>query len=291
MLKRNSPPQCSAAKLNSQLNTYYSCCPTWNAIRAHHFTAANLLDLFNQVTPRCIVDFIKAIGFYCRICSSYRLSFLVDDFIEAISFFIAENDQTIVCRFAPTLYFVRFYQFCMPQSPILQAVLFDQQRSQIDRILARAFLWWCAVKHHTNKHQVEVSQPASIAWTTLFLSETWKLSILTMMSHLMVDCSIIAQPRSGKHDYRWLHDGPVVLWVAMPSTVAHDFLCQPHDGIYRRDTAVPSHWGTWKPVLRACNQSCEESAANVIHVEAASREQTWATRKSIERQHWGLTAV
>ena len=42
-------------------------CPTWNAIRAKHFTATILLDLFSKVTSRCIIDFIKEIGFFRRI--------------------------------------------------------------------------------------------------------------------------------------------------------------------------------------------------------------------------------
>ena len=54
------------AKLDSLLKTYY-----WIVRRgmqsAYHFTVTNLLDLFNKVTPHCIVDFFREIGFYRRI--------------------------------------------------------------------------------------------------------------------------------------------------------------------------------------------------------------------------------
>jgi hypothetical protein len=70
--------------------------------------------------------------------------------------FIAEYDQPIVCRFYVCtnfiFHFLRFYQLYIPHSPSLRAVIFHQQRSQIDRILAlMAFSCWCAVKHHTSQ--------------------------------------------------------------------------------------------------------------------------------------------
>ena len=46
-------------------------CQTWNAIRANYFTVTNLSDLFSNVTSRCIVDFIKEIGFYRRVWSPF----------------------------------------------------------------------------------------------------------------------------------------------------------------------------------------------------------------------------
>jgi Zn finger protein HypA/HybF involved in hydrogenase expression len=59
--------QCSACQTQLTIEHVLLLCPTWNAIRINHFTVNNLLDLFNQVTPWCIVDFIKEIGFYRRL--------------------------------------------------------------------------------------------------------------------------------------------------------------------------------------------------------------------------------
>ena len=67
LLKRDSPPQCSACQTQLTVEHVLLHCSTWNAIRANHFTVTNLLDLFSKVTPRYIVDFIKEIGFYRRI--------------------------------------------------------------------------------------------------------------------------------------------------------------------------------------------------------------------------------
>ena len=61
LLERDSPPQCSACQTQLTVEHVLLYCPTCNAIRANHFTVSSLLDLFNQVTPRCIVDFIKGI--------------------------------------------------------------------------------------------------------------------------------------------------------------------------------------------------------------------------------------
>jgi hypothetical protein len=72
-----------------------------NATRAHHFIVANLLDLFNQVTPRCIVDFIKAIGFYPQFYILYAST--------------------------------NFIYLTYPASELDN---FNQQSSQIDRVLA-----------------------------------------------------------------------------------------------------------------------------------------------------------
>ena len=44
--------------------------------RINHFTVTSFVDLFSQVTPRCIVDLIETVGFCHRMWSSYRLSFL-----------------------------------------------------------------------------------------------------------------------------------------------------------------------------------------------------------------------
>ena len=67
LLKRDSPPQCGACQTQLTVEHVLLHCPTWNAIRANHFTDTSLLDLFSNVTSRCIVDFIKEIGFYRRI--------------------------------------------------------------------------------------------------------------------------------------------------------------------------------------------------------------------------------
>ena len=58
------------AHLNSACQIQFAVllhCPAWNAIRANYFTVTSLLDFFSTVTSRCIVDFIKEIGFYRRI--------------------------------------------------------------------------------------------------------------------------------------------------------------------------------------------------------------------------------
>ena len=67
LLKRDSPPQCGACQTQLTVEHVLLYCPTWNAIRANHSTDTNLLDLFSNVTSRCISDFIKEIGFYRRI--------------------------------------------------------------------------------------------------------------------------------------------------------------------------------------------------------------------------------
>ena len=67
LLKKESPPQCSACQTQLAVEHVLLHCLAWNAVRANHFTVTNLLDLFSKVTSRCIVDFIKEIGFYCRI--------------------------------------------------------------------------------------------------------------------------------------------------------------------------------------------------------------------------------
>ena len=64
LLKRDSPPQCSACQTQLTVEHVLLHCPMWNAIRTNHFTATSL---FSNVTSRCIVDFIKEIGFYHRI--------------------------------------------------------------------------------------------------------------------------------------------------------------------------------------------------------------------------------
>ena len=67
LLKRDSPLQCSACQTQLTVEHVLLLCPTWNAIRTNHFTVTSLLDLFSNVTSRCIVDFIKEVGFYRRI--------------------------------------------------------------------------------------------------------------------------------------------------------------------------------------------------------------------------------
>ena len=67
LLKRDNPPQCSAIQTRLTVEHVLLRCPTWNAIHANHFTATSLLDLFSNVTSRCIVDLIKEIGFYRQI--------------------------------------------------------------------------------------------------------------------------------------------------------------------------------------------------------------------------------
>ena len=76
LLKRDSPPQCDACQTQLTVEHVLLHCPTWNAIRANHFTDTNLFDLFSNVTSRYIVDFIKEIGFYRRIWSPYRFYLL-----------------------------------------------------------------------------------------------------------------------------------------------------------------------------------------------------------------------
>ena len=64
LLKRDGPPQCQTQLTVEHVLLH---CPTWNAIRANHFTVTSLLDLFSKVASRCIVDFIKEIGFFRRL--------------------------------------------------------------------------------------------------------------------------------------------------------------------------------------------------------------------------------
>ena len=67
LLKRDSPPQCSACLTQVTVEHVLLHCQRWNAIRANYFTITNMSELFNNVSSRCIVDFIKEIGFYRRI--------------------------------------------------------------------------------------------------------------------------------------------------------------------------------------------------------------------------------
>ena len=67
LLKRDSPPQCSACQTQLTVEHLLLHCQTWNAIRSNYFTITNLSELFNTVSSRGIVDFIKGIGFCRRI--------------------------------------------------------------------------------------------------------------------------------------------------------------------------------------------------------------------------------
>jgi hypothetical protein len=81
LLKKESPPLCSAFQTLLTVEHVLLLCPTWNAIRKNHFTVTNLLDLFNQVTPRCIVDFIKEIGFFVDYDSLTSIVFTASPFV------------------------------------------------------------------------------------------------------------------------------------------------------------------------------------------------------------------
>ena len=84
LLKRDSPPQNSACQTQLTVEHVLLRCPTWNSIRANHFTVTNLLDLFSKVTSHCIIDFIKEIGFYRWIWLPSSSTFIV--FIICVTF-------------------------------------------------------------------------------------------------------------------------------------------------------------------------------------------------------------
>ena len=114
-----------------------------------------------------------------------------------------------------------------------------------------------------------------------------------MTSHVVTKCSKYLQQQQGKLVHRWLDDRHVGRWVSLStlSGAAVDPLCRLRDEIHGQDTVVPNRWDTWRQARPACSVSSLENAANVAHVEAASRDRTCATRISYERQRWGQTAI
>ena len=72
----------SGGHLNSQLNTSYGIVRRgMQSVLIILPSVTNSLDLFSKVTSRCIVDFIKEIGFYRRIWST---SFLRPSFLSFV---------------------------------------------------------------------------------------------------------------------------------------------------------------------------------------------------------------
>ena len=137
------------AKLNLQFEHVLLRCQTWNAIRANYFTVTNLSDLFSNVTSRCIVDFIKEIGFYSRKWSPYH--FL--SFIKEIAFYLRIWSTS-------SFHFYHFYHLssiffvhCLvPLNTIQTIKLYSFWLILSSPILGtNSLLCWCAVKHHTNK--------------------------------------------------------------------------------------------------------------------------------------------
>ena len=117
----DSPPHCSACQTQLAVEHVLLRCPTWNAIRVNHFTVTSLLDLFNQVASlhlRCIVDFIKEIGFHRRIWSSsfmFIVFMSVQFYIPRLQFlhlsFLRQYHFWIPCRFLAVGLYIQHYQF------------------------------------------------------------------------------------------------------------------------------------------------------------------------------------
>ena len=67
LLKREQPPQCTHCQVPLTVQHILLDCTHFNTERVQHFNSTSLHDLFTNVTPRHIIDFIKAIGLYRRI--------------------------------------------------------------------------------------------------------------------------------------------------------------------------------------------------------------------------------
>ena len=115
LLKKESPPQCSACQTQLAVEHVVLHCLTWNAICANHFTGTNLLDLFSKVTPCCIVDFIKEIGLYRRIWSTK--SFYVYRFYPLCNFLFTALIQLTNSHTMPTMFYF-FLQFVVYYNPL-----------------------------------------------------------------------------------------------------------------------------------------------------------------------------
>ena len=157
LLKRDSPPHCSVCQTQLIVEHVLLHCLTLNAFCANHFTITNLLDLFNKVTPRCIIDFIKEIGFYLWIWS---LSFYVHRFYVCTNFIYCAYSFSKVSHF--TYNVLSFLHFALYYNGLFL------DRFYLDQFLAlTAFLCWCAVKRRNkSKNGVQQWRP-TITWSSL----------------------------------------------------------------------------------------------------------------------------
>ena len=64
LMSRDSRPECAACKCPLTVKHLLLECPYFSNIRRKHFTCSSMKELFEDVNPRHIIDFIKEINFY-----------------------------------------------------------------------------------------------------------------------------------------------------------------------------------------------------------------------------------
>ena len=67
LLKREDPPECIGCQTPLTVEHILLNCIEFQLIRVKYYTCTNLSELFNNVPPRAIVDFIKEIGLYRKL--------------------------------------------------------------------------------------------------------------------------------------------------------------------------------------------------------------------------------
>lgn len=67
ILKREQPPQCTHCQVALTVQHILIDCTHFTSQRAKHFNSASLHDLFKNVSPQKVIDFIKDIGLYRQI--------------------------------------------------------------------------------------------------------------------------------------------------------------------------------------------------------------------------------
>ena len=67
LLKREVPPECIGCQTPLTVEHILLNCIEFQLIRVKYYTCTNLSELFSNVPPRAIVDFIKEIGLYRKL--------------------------------------------------------------------------------------------------------------------------------------------------------------------------------------------------------------------------------
>ena len=67
LLHKESPPECDFCHLPLTVEHILISCSEHVAVRKNYFIAVSLKELFEKVTPRIIVDYIKEIGLYRKL--------------------------------------------------------------------------------------------------------------------------------------------------------------------------------------------------------------------------------
>jgi kelch-like protein 2/3 len=67
LMSADSPPECTACKCLLTVEHLLLECSSLSRVRLKHFSCGSLKELFEDIDPRCIIDFIKESHFYHRI--------------------------------------------------------------------------------------------------------------------------------------------------------------------------------------------------------------------------------